>query len=87
MRVKRTGILTKIVITVLLVYGVVSLVWINGRETKTREELAEKRRYDAQLAAEVDELQYEINHSDDPEVKEKMARGDGYVYPDEQIIS
>lgn len=87
MRVKRTGILTKIVIMVLLVYGVVSLVWLNSREAKAREDLAEKRRYDAQLAAEVDELEYEIAHSDDPEVKEKIARDDGYVYPDEEIIS
>ncbi len=87
MRVRRTGILTKIVITVLVVYGVVSIVWLNGREVKAREALAEQERYRAELAARVDELQYEINNSDDPEVKEKIARGDGYVYPNEQIIN
>ena len=87
MRVRRTGILTKIVITVLVVYGVVSIVWLNGREVKAREALAEQERYRAELAARVDELQHEINNSDDPEVKEKIARGDGYVYPNEQIIN
>ena len=87
MRVKRTGILTKIVITVLLVYGVVSIVWLNGREVKAREALAEQERYRAELAARVDELEYEINNSDDPAVKEKIARGDGYVYPDEKVIN
>ena len=87
MRVKRIGILSKIVITVLLVFGVVSIVWLNGREVKAREALAEQERYRAELAARVDELEYEINNSDDPAVKEKIARGDGYVYPDEKVIN
>ncbi len=87
MRVKRTGILTKIVIAVLLLYGVGSLVWLSGREAKARAELAEQQRYRAELASQVDKLQYEIDNSDDPEVKEKLAREDGYVYPDEQIIN
>lgn len=87
MHLKRTGILTKIVITVLLIYGVVSLVWINSKNARAREELEKERVVEAQLSAETDKYERWLNNSDDPEVMEEIAREMGLEYPNTEIYS
>lgn len=87
MHLKRTGILTKIVITVLLIYGVVSLVWINSKNARAREELEKERAVEAQLSAETDKYERWLNNSDDPEVMEEIAREMGLEYPNTEIYS
>ncbi len=85
MRVKRSSILTKIVIVVLLVYAVVSLIRINDRKAQAQEDLADLKRQEAGIAADNDDMQYALEHRDDPEVLEDIAREHGYTYDGEEI--
>ena len=86
MKFKHAGILTKIVVLALLVYGTILIV-----NTRARVEAAEANR-DA-LALQVDallqenaELEYDIEHAGDPEIIEDIARSKlGLVTPGEKI--
>ena len=73
MRLKRTGILTKIVIAVLVVYAVVSLIRISDRRAEAQSELDDLRRQQAAIAAENDDMLYAINNKDDPDVIRDIA--------------
>ena len=87
MKLKRSGILMKIVILALLVYGGILL---SG--TRTRIEQAEADR--TVLQARVDavqqenaELEYDIAHAGDPETIASIARAKlGLVKPGEKIF-
>ncbi len=79
MRLKRTGILTKIVIAVLFLYALVTLVRLNDSKARAEEDLAELRRQEALIAAENDDMDYAINHSDDEDVIRDIARDQGLL--------
>lgn len=84
MRIKRTSILTKIVIVVLLVYAVVSLMAINERRAEAEAELDDLRRQEAAITAENDGMRYAIDNKDDPDVIRDIARDElGMVDPDD----
>lgn len=85
MRLRRTGILTKIVLAVLLVYALVTKIGQTDLERQKRSELEDLRNYEARLAADVDGMQYAIDHSTDEEVLRDIARGQGFTDPDEEI--
>ncbi len=88
MRLKRTGILTKIVIAVLVVYAVVSLIRISDRRAEAQSELDDLRRQQAAIAAENDDMLYAINNKDDPDVIRDIARDElGMIDPGEEIYS
>lgn len=84
MRIKRSSILTKIVLVVLLIYALVMLVMIGERKSDAQAALDELKRQESALAAENDGLQYALDHPDDPEVWEDMARDEGYINPNEE---
>lgn len=79
MRLKRASLLTKLVITVLLIYMATSLLDLWGQiqsAQSQREELAiqvEQQRLANQ------ELRDAIENSDDPDTLERVAREKGYV--------
>ena len=78
MRLKRASLLTKLVITVLLIYMATSLLDLWGQ----REELAiqvEQQRLANQ------ELRDAIENSDDPDTLERVAREKGYVKQGETL--
>ena len=87
MRLKRAGIITKIVILALVLYAIISLVTlsqdiVSGREEKSRLE-AEVARLQRDNAA----LEYEIEHSGDDATIESIARSKlGLVRPGEKIF-
>ena len=86
MRLRRTGTLTKIIIVILLVYAVVSLVRISAQRDARLAELEDLRRAQANLAAEIDDIQYKVEHSDDDDVIRDIARNElGLVEPGEEI--
>lgn len=88
MRLKRTGILTKIVIVVLVVYAVVSLFRISDRRAEAQSELEDLRRQQAAIAAENDKMQHAIDNKDDQEVIRDIARDElGMIDPGEEIYS
>ncbi|MCD8128322.1 MAG: septum formation initiator family protein [Oscillospiraceae bacterium] len=86
MKLKRTGTVMKIVILAIIVYAVVTLVSLRGS-------IAEAETDQAALQAQVDaalqenaELEYDIEHADDPEVIAGVARSKlGLVLPGEKI--
>lgn len=85
MRLKRTSILTKIVIVVLLVYAVVSLMALNDRRAEAEAELDDLRRQEAAIAAENDGMRYALDNKDDPEVIREIARDElGMIDPDDE---
>ena len=85
MRLRRTGILTKIVLAVLLVYALVTKIGHSDLEKQKRSELEELKSYEAQLAASVDGMQYDIEHSAEEDVIRDIARKLGFIDPDEEI--
>ena len=88
MRLKRTSILTKIVIFVLLAYAVVSLMALNDRRAEAEAELDDLRRQEAAIAAENDGMRYAIENKNDPEVIRDIARDElGMVDPEDSFSS
>ncbi len=87
MRLKRTGILTKVVIVVLLVYLATSLLDLRGQiqSTKEQQQTVSQQVEDQRLANQ--ELQEAIDNSDDPETLERVARERGYVKQGETLYS
>ena len=87
MRLKRTGILTKVVIVVLLVYLATSLLDLRGQiqNTKEQQQTVSQQVEDQRLANQ--ELQEAIDKSDDPETLERVARERGYVKQGETLYS
>ena len=87
MQLKRASIFTRIVILALIVYATVMLV-------NTRQQAIQADADRAALQAQVDamlrenaELQYDIEHADDPEIIAGIARSKlGLVKPGEKIF-
>ena len=85
MRLKRAGLLTKLVIVVLLVYLATSLLDLRGQiqsvqeEREALEQQVEEQRLDNRR------LEDAIESSDDPETLERVAREKGYVKQNEII--
>lgn len=87
MKMKKASLISKIVIAALVIYAVVSLV-------STRSQLSAAEEKCNSLQEQVDdamqtnsELQYAVDHSDDPETIEDVARNKiGLVKPGEKIF-
>ena len=86
MRLKRTGIFTKVIIVVLLLYAVTTLIVLRGKIETAEETLDERLKTRADLTASNDDMQYALNHKDDDEVLEDLARREGMVYQDEGVV-
>lgn len=87
MRLKRTGILTKIVIVVLLVYLATSLLDLRGQiqDTQDQQQALSQQVEEQRLANQ--QLQEAIDNSDDPDTLERVARERGYVKQGETLYS
>lgn len=86
MKFKRTGIIMIVIILVLVVFAGVRISTLRAQIDDAREKTdALQNRYDT-LTQENAELNYEIEHSDDPETIEDIARSKlGLVMPGEKI--
>jgi len=87
LRLRRAGIITKIVVFALAVYAVVTLLNLRVKiEAAVQDQAAIQAQIDAKTASNA-ELQYEITNKDDPAVKEKIARDElGLVNPGERTF-
>ena len=87
MRIKRAGLLTKIVIAGLLLYAVIALIGGQSKQARaeaTRDQLASQV---AGLTEENAGMRYDIDHSADESVIEGIARDKlGLVKPGEKIF-
>ena len=86
MRLKRTGIFTKVIIVVLLLYAVTTLIVLRGKIETAEETLDERLKTRADLTASNDDMQYALDDKDDDEVLEDLARREGMVYQDEGVV-
>ncbi len=87
MKLKKTGLVTKIVILAIIVYAGISLVSLKVQVSDARETRDElQTQVDGVLQTNT-ELQYAIDHSTDPETIEDIARNKlGLVKPGEKIF-
>lgn len=86
MRFKRAGFLTKIVVLALLIYMATSLLDLRGqiqaaaeRRDALAQQVADQKLKNQELAA-------AIEHSDDPEVQEKVLEDKGFVKEDQILF-
>lgn len=84
---KKSNLLIRVVIVVLLVYAGVNLVLLRSQTEKVKTESEELREEVDAATQKNEELKYAIEHSTDPEVIEDVARNDiGLVLPGEKIF-
>lgn len=86
MKTKRAGFLTKIVILALLIYMATSLLDLRGQIQSTQEQRDTLSQEVASQRLENQVLAEAIEHSDDPEMLEQVARQKGYVKQDEILF-
>ena len=86
MRLKRTGILTKIIILILIIYAVTSLVKLTARIDSAEKKNAELQQAAANITAEIDDMQHAIDNKDDESVLREIARMLGLIDPDEEVF-
>ena len=83
---KGTGILTKLVLLAIIVYAGISLISLRSQiETANLENEEYAQKIEA-LTASNAEMKYAIEHSDDPQSLEDIARDLGYVRPGETVF-
>ena len=87
MKLRRSGILTRIIIFALIIYAGASLITLRGRIEDARQELGDVRRQVAEQELSNAELEYEIENHDDPDVIAGIARNAlGLVSPGEIVF-
>jgi len=87
MKLKRAGLVTKIVILALIVYAGVTLVSLKQQAEGVQAKRDELQQLVDKAHQENSELQYDIEHSTDPEIIEDVVRDNiGLVKPGEIIF-
>ncbi len=86
MRLKRSGIITKVVVFALVIYASVALVNLRGRIDAARSEKAALQQQVTEKETTNAELEYEIEHHDDEDTIADIARDElGLVAPGEKV--
>ena len=84
---KRSKLITKIIVFALIIYAGISLISLRGRIDSQRRELDEVRRLVADMEILNAELEYETEHYNDPDVIADIARTRlGLVLPGEILF-
>ena len=87
MKFKKAGIITKIVIAALLVYAVVSLVTVRSKTAALNAQTQQLQQQVTDMTQFNAELEYKIEHSEDADTIEEIARDKlGLVKPGEKIF-
>ena len=88
MKLKRSGILTKVIIIILVAYSAITLLRLWDRIEDGRDQQAELEDMADALEMENADMQYAIDHKDDDKVKEQIARYElGLVKEGETVYS
>jgi len=87
MKLPRSGLVAKLVVFALVIYAIVSLIRLRGRIDAAKEERDIVRRQVAEQELSNAELEYEIEHYNEPGVISEIARTRlGLVWPGEIIF-
>ena len=84
---KRSKLITKIIVFALIIYGGIILLAFRGRIDSAKQEFNDVRRRVAEMEISNAELEYEIAHYNDPDVIASIARTRlGLVMPGEIVF-
>ncbi|MCL2126430.1 MAG: septum formation initiator family protein [Oscillospiraceae bacterium] len=84
---KRSKLITKIIVFALVIYAGASLISLRGRIENARRDLSDIRRQVADMEITNAELEYEIDHYNDPAVIADIARSRlGLILPGEIVL-
>ena len=84
---KKASIFTKLVIAALMVYAVISLVMVHRQTRQLQDRAATLQQQVSEMTQSNAELQYQIDHSEDDDMIESVAREKlGLVKPGEKIF-
>lgn len=87
MKFKRSGILLKIIVLVLVVFAGIRLLTLRSQIDEAREQTEALREQAGEMTQSNAELEYEIQHSEDQATIENIARTKlGLVKPGEKIF-
>ena len=87
MRFPRSKLITKIILFALIIYAGITLLSLRGRIEATRDEAYDLRKAVAEMEIANAQLEYNIEHYDEPDVIEEIARQDlGFVRDDDLVI-
>jgi len=86
MQIKKAGFLTKIVVLVLLIYMATSLLDLRSQLQANQEEQDALSAQVTALTQENTQLANAIEHRDDPDVLEDVARSKGFVKAGEKLF-
>ena len=86
MKVKKAGLLTKIVVLALLIYTATTLLGMRGKLQAAQSEVDQLNQQVAEQKQENAELSDAVENSGDPDVIRSVARSKGYVEPGEKIL-
>ena len=87
MRLLRSRFLTKVIVFALIIYAGVSLFSLRSRIEAAKDEAYELRKAVAEMEIENAQLEYNIDHYNEPDVIEEIARQDlGFVRDDDILI-
>ena len=87
MKLKKAGIITKIVVLVLIIYAVVTLITLMGKISEVHAERDAFRQQAADIEIHNAELEYAVSNSTDDDVISDIARDElGLVGPDEKVF-
>lgn len=87
MKFKKAGIITKIVIVALIVYAAASLVLVKTKTAALNAQAEELQQQVSEMTQSNAELEYKIEHSEDADTIEEIARDKlGLVKPGEKIF-
>ena len=86
MKVKKAGLLTKIVVLALLIYTATTLLGMRGKLQAAQSEVDQLNQQVAEQKQENAELSDAVENSGDPDVIRSVARSKGYVDPGEKIF-
>ena len=73
MKFKKASIFTKLVIAALMVYALISLVVVHQRTAQLQDRAAALQQQVSEMTQSNAELQYQIDHSDDEDIRRDYA--------------
>lgn len=87
MKFKKASIFTTLVIAVLMLYAVISLVMVHRQTRQLQDRAATLQQQVSEMTQSNAELHYQIDHSEDDDMIESVAREKlGLVKPGEKIF-
>ena len=74
MKIKRAGIITKVILLAIVLYAAVRLAMVHSQTQDLQRQIEQLEQQSQTLTEENAALEYQIAHSDDDETKEEIAR-------------